>query len=158
MPKITVTRPFTFSAPPVHNPDGTIAHQAQSHEFTPGEYDVHESVANHPWIQGGADGAISSPKPRQPEARVSRAQPQVLARRVGEDDEGRPLGEGVPRTSAENPGGIDDEGKIANRTANDTQGRQPPNQDGSVSPSGIVKDVKGSPPVSDKGGSKPSGR
>lgn len=55
MPKIRVLKPFTFSHPPHGRQRVT-----DEVKFLPGDHEVSDDIANHPWIKSGADGRIES--------------------------------------------------------------------------------------------------
>jgi len=53
--KLRVLKPFVFT-----HPADEHTRVASESRFVPGIHEVPESVANHPWIQAGADGKIES--------------------------------------------------------------------------------------------------
>ena len=55
MPLIRVLKPFMFS----HTPRAGEKISSET-RFTPGDHQVSDTVANHPWIKDGADGKIET--------------------------------------------------------------------------------------------------
>jgi hypothetical protein len=52
---IRVLKPFMFSHPAVVG-----VKLATETKFMPGDHEVPDAIANHPWIQGGADGRVET--------------------------------------------------------------------------------------------------
>ena len=60
--KIIVLKPFVVSAPIKKSADQTISVSSREYWLKPGEQDVPDWVADHPYVQSGADGKIELPE------------------------------------------------------------------------------------------------
>lgn len=76
MPKITVLKPFTFSRPP-----GKAQKLPTEQKFEPGEREIDNEMAAHPWIEKDfADGAIESPAQARARLEAAKAGAEQAAR------------------------------------------------------------------------------